>query len=156
MDAQVSRVLDRVVARDIPILNKLAPLARELTSEGRKLKLGTWHGVGQAVGEWQAASIPKLREFCRKNAKVFWEAIEVVREMRTRTRSPLRRDQDSYTGRLMLPPMLDHLVPVTTEGDGNCLYHAVSLSLFGHERYHRVFRALALFVLLSLKTTSLP
>jgi hypothetical protein len=38
------------------------------------------------------------------------------------------------------PAMLNSSIPITTSGDGNCLYRAVSQSLTGSEKYHDLLR----------------
>ena len=39
--------------------------------------------------------------------------------------------------------MLDTALPVATYGDGNCLFRAVSLSLFGYDDAHLALRVMA-------------
>ena len=41
------------------------------------------------------------------------------------------------------PWLLDHFVPVDVAGDGNCLFRAVSVALYGTEAYHSQLRLLA-------------
>jgi hypothetical protein len=41
------------------------------------------------------------------------------------------------------PAMLETVVPARTYGDGNCLFRAVSTSIFGHEAAHAVIRLMA-------------
>ena len=41
------------------------------------------------------------------------------------------------------PALLDTHIPVYTRGDGNCLFRAISRSLYGYEDAHRALRLLA-------------
>jgi len=40
------------------------------------------------------------------------------------------------------PWILDHFVPAAVQGDGNCLFRAVSFALYGDEKYHTLLRLL--------------
>ena len=44
--------------------------------------------------------------------------------------------------RRIFPALLDHYYPLEADGDGHCLFHAISLTLFGHQRTHFSLRLL--------------
>ncbi len=130
----------------------LDKIVNNLTSIGGLVR--QWKGdIAYAIGGWKDFALPTFRKFSQNNAKDIWLIIHQIQSL-----EPIncnghdnRYAKDETALTKLFPHMLDHLVPVTTTGDGNCLFNAVSTSIFGHEEYNSLLRALALFVLLLLE-----
>jgi len=73
--------------------------------------------------QFYAVSLPPVQSVCSDNLTVHGVSVELLRD---------------YS-----PWLLDNYRPVDVAGDGNCLFRAVSVALYGHERSHSHIRLLA-------------
>jgi len=73
--------------------------------------------------QFYCVSLPPVQSVCSTNLPVHAVSVELLRD---------------YS-----PWLLDQYVPVDVGGDGNCLFRAVSVALYGDERSHTHIRLLA-------------
>ncbi len=96
----------------------------------------------------------RLENLAWEHIKGCWELIEQLQTIEPRHCSNnlnSRQVQFEILAKLY-EPMQDILCPIRTMADGNCLFRAHSISIFGTEEYHVLLRALTHFLFIVLKS----
>jgi len=69
--------------------------------------------------------------------------VPACRRRSTETWRAFSRTAESFHGRAATAAYPHNYVPVSVDGDGNCMFRAISLACYGSQEYHGILRGLA-------------
>jgi hypothetical protein len=90
-----------------------------------------------------------IKDFISLKIEFFEKSVEVLRKLNKTAKFDSKRHQplNHFQDLLNKNQVSNLFVPVGVMGDGNCLFRAISMSVLGTEKFHKILRVLTVHIL---------